>query len=131
DAGAGKTQGVFGTPSYMSPEQCASAGAVDARADLYSLGCIFYELLCGRPPFGHGGIELIASHLRDVPPPPRALAPWIPPPIEQVILQLLEKQPGRRLQSCAALIAALDAAAAASGLPAVSSSAMQMAQPSV
>ncbi|HMG57116.1 MAG TPA: protein kinase [Kofleriaceae bacterium] len=120
DAGAGKTQGVFGTPAYMSPEQCASTGAVDPRADLYSLGCIFYELVCGRPPFGQGGIELIASHLRDTPPPPRAIAPWVPPAVEQVILQLLEKQPDRRPPSCAALIAALDAAAAASGLPAAS-----------
>jgi len=116
DAGAGKTQGVFGTPAYMSPEQCASTGAVDARADLYSLGCIFYELVCGRPPFGQGGLELIAAHLRDTPPPPRAIAPWVPPPIEQVILALLEKQPVRRLPSCAALIAALDAASASAGL---------------
>jgi len=115
DSGAGKTQGVFGTPSYMSPEQCASAGAVDARADLYSLGCIFYELVCGRPPFGHGGLELIAAHLRDTPLPPRAIAPWVPPAIEQVILRLLEKQPDRRFPSCAALVAALDEATA--GLP--------------
>jgi hypothetical protein len=120
DAGAGKTQGVFGTPAYMSPEQCASAAAVDARADLYSLGCIFYELVCGRPPFGQGGIELIAAHLRDVPMPPRALAPWLPPAVEQVILRLLEKQQDRRPPSCAALIAALDDAAAASGLPGAS-----------
>jgi serine/threonine protein kinase len=116
DSGAGKTQGVFGTPSYMSPEQCASTGAVDPRADLYSLGCIFYELVCGRPPFGHGGIELVAAHLRDTPQPPRALAPWLPPAIEQVILRLLEKQPDRRFASAAALIAALDEAVAASGL---------------
>ena len=120
DTGAGKTQGVFGTPAYMSPEQCASTGAVDARADLYSLGCIFYELVCGRPPFGHGGLELIAAHLRDTPPPPRAIAPWVPPAIEQVILRLLEKQPDRRIPSCAALVAALDEAAAAAGLPAAS-----------
>jgi hypothetical protein len=121
DSGGGKTQGVFGSPPYMSPEQCASTGAVDARSDLYSLGCIFYELVCGRPPFGHGGIELIASHLRDTPPPPRAIAPWVPPAIEQVIMALLEKQPDRRLPSCAALVAALDQAASASGLPGFSS----------
>jgi len=121
DAGGGKTQGVFGTPSYMSPEQCASAGAVDARADLYSLGCIFYELVCGSPPFGHGGLELIAAHLRDAPRPPRVLAPWLPAPIEQLILQLLEKQPDHRPPSCAALIAALDHASAASGISGISS----------
>jgi hypothetical protein len=126
DADSRKTQGVFGTPAYMSPEQCASAAAVDGRADLYSLGCIFYELVCGRPPFGHGGAELIASHLRDAPMPPRALAPWLPPAIEQVILRLLEKQPDRRYDSCAALIAALDEAAILSGLPAASSSQMPM-----
>jgi serine/threonine-protein kinase len=118
NTGTDKTQGVFGTPAYMSPEQCASTGAVDARADLYSLGCIFYELVCGRPPFGHGGTELIAAHLRDAAPPPRKIAPWVPPSVEQVILRLLEKQPDRRLPSCVALTAALDEAAAASGLEA-------------
>ncbi|MBC7973922.1 MAG: serine/threonine protein kinase, partial [Myxococcales bacterium] len=121
DTGPGKTQGVFGTPSYMSPEQCANAGAVDGRADLYSLGCILYEMVCGLPPFGHGGIELIASHLRDTPLPPRSFAPWVPAPIEQLILQLLEKSPDRRPPSCAALIVALDQAAAAAGISAVSS----------
>src|SRR6185436_9083822 len=120
DSGGGKTQGIFGSPPYMSPEQCASTGGVDARSDLYSLGCIFYELVCGRPPFGHGGIELIASHLRDTPPPPRAIAPWLPAAVEQVILGLLEKQPERRVPSCAALIAAIDEAARVSGLPGAS-----------
>ena len=126
DAGSRKTQGVFGTPAYMSPEQCASTGTVDGRTDLYSLGCIFYELVCGRPPFGHGGVGLIASHLRDAPLPPRALAPWLPPAIEQVIMRLLEKQPEHRYGSCAALITALDEAAATSGLPAASASQMPM-----
>jgi len=126
DAGSRKTQGVFGTPAYMSPEQCASTGMVDGRTDLYSLGCIFYELVCGRPPFGHGGVELIASHLRYAPLPPRALAPWLPPAIEQVIMRLLEKQPEHRYGSCAALITALDEAAASSGLPAASALQMPM-----
>jgi hypothetical protein len=130
DSGGGKTQGVFGSPPYMSPEQCASTGAVDARSDLYSLGCIFYELGCGRPPFGHGGIELIASHLRDIPQPPRAIAPWVPPAIEQVILALLEKQPDRRIPSCAALVAALDQAAAAAGLAGASMPRLPVGGPS-
>src|SRR5262245_16698607 len=122
DAGAGKTQGVFGTPAYMSPEQCASTAAVDARADLYSLGCILYELVCGRPPFGQGGIELIAAHLRDAPPPPRAIAAWVPPAVQQVILRLLEKRPEQRYASCAALIAAIDEASVAAGLAGVGAS---------
>jgi eukaryotic-like serine/threonine-protein kinase len=120
-SGAGRTQGIFGSPPYMSPEQCENASAVDARSDLYSLGCIFYELVCGRPPFGHGSIELIAAHLRDPPAPPSAIAPWVPPAIERVILGLLEKQPDRRIPSCAALIAALDEATTASGMPSFSS----------
>jgi len=116
DAGGGKTQGVFGTPAYMSPEQCAESGAVDHRADLYSIGCIFYELVCGRPPFGRGGLQLIASHLRDVPAAPTSVNPSLPPAIEGIILPLLEKDPARRLQSCKALIAAIDGAAATIGI---------------
>jgi eukaryotic-like serine/threonine-protein kinase len=116
ERGAGQTQGVFGTPAYMSPEQCASTRAVDSRADLYSLGCIFYELVVGRPPFGHGGVELIAAHLRDTPPTPRSQTPWLPSAIEQIILGLLEKEPERRIPSCAKLIVALDEAAAVVGL---------------
>jgi len=121
DSGAGKTLGIFGSPPYMSPEQCENASAVDARSDLYSLGCIFYELVCGHPPFGFGGMEVIAGHLRDAPVPPRTISPWVPPPIEHVILALLEKRPDRRIPSCAALIAALDEASAAMGLSGFSS----------
>ncbi|HUQ03843.1 MAG TPA: protein kinase [Kofleriaceae bacterium] len=108
DTGGNKTQGIFGTPAYMSPEQCASSGDIDPRSDLYSLGCIFYELVTGRPPFGHGGIELVAAHLRDIPASPRAIAAWVPPAVEQIIMQLLAKNPAERPPSCAALIQALD-----------------------
>ncbi len=129
DAGGSKTQGIFGTPAYMSPEQCASSGDVDVRSDLYALGCIFYELVCGRPPFGHGGIELVAAHLRDTAPPPRTVAASIPPAVEVIILQLLEKQPQLRLQSCAALITALDGLAASGPPGATPSSQPQRSQP--
>jgi serine/threonine protein kinase/tetratricopeptide (TPR) repeat protein len=108
DTGGNKTQGIFGTPTYMSPEQCASSGDVDARSDLYALGCIFYELVTGRPPFGHGGIELVAAHLRDMPPPPRALAHWVPPAVDGVIMHLLQKHPDQRPPSAKALIDVLD-----------------------
>ncbi|HTJ47594.1 MAG TPA: protein kinase [Kofleriaceae bacterium] len=102
------TQGVFGTPAYMSPEQCSSSADVDARSDLYSIGCIAFEMLAGRPPFGHGGLELVAAHLRDEPPPLRSVAPQAPPAFEALVSRLLKKRREERPASCAALIAALD-----------------------
>ena len=61
----------MGTPTYMSPEQCKGTGEVDHRADLYSLGCIFYELVTGAPPFTKRGAgELIGAHLYVSPEPP-------------------------------------------------------------
>ncbi len=58
------TQAIMGTPMYMSPEQCQGAGKVDAKTDVYSLGCVLYESLCGFPPFlGEGHGEIIAKHL--------------------------------------------------------------------
>ena len=116
---------VFGTPAYMAPEQCYDAATVDHRADLYAVGCILYRCLCGQTPFGSGGIEILAAQLRDQPRPPRSLAPALPPPIEAVILQLLEKKPGARIQTCQALVDAIDLAEQASA-PTVASSSMRM-----
>lgn len=107
---------VFGTPSYMAPEQCQSAANVDGRADLYSIGCIFYACLCGQPPFSGNGLGVLMAHVSELPVPPRQYVPAIPPAIEAVILRLLEKDPDRRLPSCAALVAEIDHAAAIVGL---------------
>jgi serine/threonine-protein kinase len=94
------TAAIMGTPMYMSPEQCRGAGAVDARSDVYALGCVLFHLVVGRTPFdGEGVGEIIASHLREPPPIPSHLAPGIPPELDQLILRCLAKQPEQRFQS--------------------------------
>jgi serine/threonine protein kinase len=99
---------VFGTPAYMAPEQCRSSGNVDQRADLYAIGCIFYMCLCDHAPFGTGGIEVLLAQVSQAPVPPRQYAPDIPDEIEELILQLLAKDPDRRMPSCETFIAQLD-----------------------
>jgi hypothetical protein len=92
----------------MAPEQCHSAGNVDQRTDLYAIGCIFYRCLCGHAPFGTGGIEVLLAQVSQEPVPPRQHAPDIPPAVEELILQLLAKDPDQRWPSCEAFIAQLD-----------------------
>ena len=112
--GAAKTQtgAMIGTPTYMSPEQCMGKSDLDHRTDLYAIGCILFHALCGRVPFTseHGTGMLIAAHLRDAPPDPRALDPRIPPALAAITLKLLEKEPAARFQSALELRAALVAA---------------------
>lgn len=109
------TQGtmVFGTPSYMSPEQ-ATAGDIDARSDLYSCGVILFELLTGRAPFvADDTVKLMAMQVTSPAPSFAEVAPELrlPPALEAVARRALDKDKARRYQSARAMREALDAAA--------------------
>lgn len=92
---------VFGTPSYMSPEQCMGE-KVDARSDIYSLGCMMYEVLSGQPPFKtDNNIKTLMQQLTKAPTPFGAIAacPGVPNDLEKIVLRCLEKAPGERYQT--------------------------------
>jgi len=109
-----QTGALIGTPAYMSPEQCMGRSDLDHRTDLYSLGCILFHVLCGRPPFlsEHGTGVMIAAHMRDAPPDPRTLNPQVPAALVTIVLCLLEKEPSARYQTALELRNALVAAGA-------------------
>ncbi len=101
------TGAMIGTPAYMAPEQIKS-GAVDARSDLYAVGCILYEMAVGRRPFdGDSTFEILDGHMKRRPPPPRALRPEVPTELQEVILTALAKEPTRRFRSATAMRQAL------------------------
>jgi len=104
-----RTGAVMGTPTYMAPEQCRGAGSVDHRADLYALGCVAYEMVCGTPPFVAEGVgDLIASHLHFQPEPLRARRLDVPVEVEALVLRLLQKDPQARPQSAGDVVQAID-----------------------
>jgi serine/threonine protein kinase len=103
--------GVVGTPSYMSPEQ-AHGDTVDARSDLYAVGCLLYELVTGAPPFDGNGLDVLMAHMAQVPPAPSTKHAGIPPAIDALCAKLLAKKQDDRLQTADALVAAVDAALA-------------------
>jgi serine/threonine-protein kinase len=103
---------AVGTPGYMSPEQATAEHDLDGRSDLYSLGCVAYEMLAGHPPFlGTTGRELIARHLLDAVPPLRAARPLVPAAVEQAISRALAKVPADRFATAAQFAQALSAPA--------------------
>lgn len=100
---------IMGTPTYMSPEQ-ARGETLDARSDIYALGVMMYEAVCGRVPFeGDQPMTVLVKHIKDPPEPPRRVAPEanIPRALEKVILRCLEKQPNHRPQTALELADAL------------------------
>ena len=100
----------MGTLAYLAPEATGRTGrAVDARADLYALGAMLYELATGGPPFGTGDVlRLARDHLARVPVPPDEVNRLVPAALSQVIMHLLEKDPDRRYQSAEGLAADLE-----------------------
>ena len=92
--GAGE---LVGTPMYIAPEQARGGAGVDARADIYSLGAIAFECLCGRPPFLHKNVfEMVTAHLIERPPVPSSIAPGLGRDLDGLILAMLAKEPDER-----------------------------------
>jgi len=101
---------ALGTPAYMSPEQSLGDAALDGRSDLYSLGCVLYELLTGEPPYtGATAQAIVAKRLSDPIPSARRLRESVPPALDLVLERLLAKSPADRYGSAAELSAALAA----------------------
>lgn len=97
-----------GTPAYMSPEQVLNK-PLDARTDIYSLGCTLYEMAVGGMPFqATSTTSLEEQHLTVPPPPPRQRNPWLSAGLEQVILKAMQKKPEERFQTCEEFLAALE-----------------------
>jgi serine/threonine-protein kinase len=104
---------VFGTIAYLAPEAALGMDTVDARADLYALGIVLYEMLAGKHPFDLGDPVALFRHHHQVKPPPiaqRAPGVVVPPALEAVVMKLLEKSKDARFPDAEAVVAALDAA---------------------
>ncbi len=91
---------LIGTPAYMSPEQALAVSRLDGRTDIYSLGCVLYEMLAGQPPYaGSTQQRTIASHVNDPIPSVRRLRPETPAPVEAALRRALAKKPEQRFET--------------------------------
>ena len=131
DSAATVTQqhAVVGTAQYLSPEQ-ARGEIVDTRSDLYSTGCLLYELLTGRPPFtGDSAVAIAYQHVREIPKPPSAIAADIPESLDRVVLKALAKSRDDRYQDAAHMRTELAAAARGMSVAAPAVDSWQEADP--
>ena len=103
---------IVGTPAYMSPEQATGSGQLDGRSDIYSLGCVVYEMLTGSVPFtGLTAQAVMARHSIDIAPPIRSVRPTVPDALERAVLTALAKVPADRFATAAQFAGALAARA--------------------
>ena len=107
-----QTAAVIGTAHYLSPEQ-ARGEHVDARSDVYSVGCMLYELLTGAPPFsGDTAVAVAYQHVREDPMPPSRLESDVPSPVDAIVLKAMAKNPANRYQSAGDMRADIERALA-------------------
>ncbi|MDP9236548.1 MAG: alpha/beta fold hydrolase [Chloroflexota bacterium] len=127
---------VMGTAAYLSPEQ-AVGEPVTERSDLYALGCLLYEMVCGRPPFADtNATAVIAQHINAAPAAPSSHEPDVPPALDALILRLLAKSPAQRPESASAVLEELrrvgdSGAAHTHAVPSASRSAGVMTEPEI
>jgi eukaryotic-like serine/threonine-protein kinase len=110
-----RTGQIVGTPAYMSPEQIAKPQSLDHRSDVYSVGCVFYEMLTGRPPFVKGEEEvgdtdfaIQHAHVTKRPVNPQNRVPSIPSHVGELVMAALEKDPDKRIPGCQEFLRLLD-----------------------
>src|SRR5205809_4135568 len=111
EAGAGLTQTglVIGTPHYMSPEQALGDPTLGPGSDLYSFGCVLFQMVTGEPPFdGESSQQVVSKHIADPPPAASDVNPGVPRELSDVIARLLAKQPADRFRSAGEVIAVLE-----------------------
>lgn len=114
-----QTGSVMGTPHYMSPEQCLGE-ELDPRADIYSVGIVLYEMLCGRVPFNSPiSTAVVVQHVSQPPPSLRSINPAVPPGLEAVVLHAIEKSRDRRPATAGTLAQELTAALRSAPAPAI------------
>ena len=100
---------ALGTPAYMSPEQAAGERQIDGRSDLYSLGVVAYQMLCGEPPFTATSTPaMLVKHISERPTPIEQRRGEVPQDLARAVMMMLEKDPANRFPSASALVAALD-----------------------
>jgi eukaryotic-like serine/threonine-protein kinase len=103
---------TLGTPAYMSPEQASGGGEIDGRSDIYSLGCVAYEMLAGEPPFtGPSAQAVIAKRFTETPARLESRRPGLPPPIADAVARALSREPSDRFLTAGDLTRALELSA--------------------